>query len=641
MPGRQGPSLPLSARPPVYYHLVGSGTDLKAIQWRLNMRQASRWVLLLLTCLMVSCGAQEKRLNLMIIGVDTLRPDHLGCYGYGRDTSPNIDKLAGRSVLFENVVSQAPWTLPSFATMLTSLYPTQHGAGDLHSHGAGSYGTRMNTSFPPLAMMLLKQGYSTGAVVNAPALAPELGIDRGFEFYSATPRWNRRLADKTTEDALDWIDKNRENRFFIFVHYFDPHLDYEPPAPYDTLYDSGYRGRIGSSFTREDYYKMEKMLAREDDPEARAEWDHIRALYDGEIRFTDKAVGELLDGLKERGLADNTLIVFLSDHGEEFFDHGGFEHGHTLYNELIRVPLMFSLPGRLPKTMRIEEQVRILDVVPTVLEILGVKPWTHLEGASLIPLITGEGEYASGGASLLPARSAYSESMLYGTEKKSITAYPWKYIYDTITGEKLLFNLADDPGEKHNIAGAGTASEGLLNEVMTKTLLSLAETWYIEVAGGTTPHTFDITVTAQTRPINGKFTMHTFLDRDGHVVDDALMPVAGNTPNVIRLSGLELGGRVTLAFQAAPRMVPVEFNFAMDGRPADTVTYLGEDLARPGSMPFKEKGGKVGTSVGAPANRPDEPYIMVWHTGSMFEPGTQVELGEDTERQLRALGYIQ
>ena len=418
------------------------------------MRRTSRWLLAVLACLIVSCGAQEKRLNLMIIGVDTLRPDHLGCYGYGRDTSPNIDNLAGRSVLFENVVSQAPWTLPSFATMLTSLYPTQHGAGDIHSQAAGSYGTQMNTSFPPLAMMLLKQGYSTGAVINAPALAPELGVDRGFESYSATPRWDQRTADKTTEDALSWIDENRDGPFFVFVHYFDPHLDYEPPAPYDTLYDPGYTGRLGRSFTREDYGRIESILTEENDPHARAEWDHIRALYDGEIRFTDEAVGALLDGLEERGLADNTLIVLMSDHGEEFFDHGGFEHGHTLYNELIRVPLIFSLPGRLPEAMRIGTQVRILDIMPTVLEILGIRPWTHLEGSSLVPLMTGEGEYASGGASLLPASFAYSECMLRGTEKKGLTAYPWKYVYDTITGEKMIFNLADDPGEKHNLAGS-------------------------------------------------------------------------------------------------------------------------------------------------------------------------------------------
>jgi arylsulfatase A-like enzyme len=605
------------------------------------MRLLVRSAVLLLAFLVVSCGVEDRRLNLVIIGVDTLRRDHLGCYGYERETSPNIDRLAERSVLFEDVVSQSPWTLPSFCTMLTSLYPTQHGAGDLHSHGAGAYGTRMNASFPPLAMMLLKKGYSTGAVVNAPALAPELGVDRGFEFYSTTPRWNRRLADVTTEDALKWIDENTGGPFFLFVHYFDPHLDYEPPAPYDTIFDPDYTGSIGNAFSREDYYKMKDMLSREDDPQAKAAWNHIRALYDGEICFTDKAIGKLLDGLDDRGLSKNTLIVLLSDHGEEFFEHGGFEHGHTLYNELIKVPLMFSLPGKLPQNMRIGQQVRILDVVPTVLEVLGIRPWTHLEGASLMPLITGNGEVASGGASLLPPQFGFSESMLYGTEKKSVTTYPWKLIYDTVTGERMLFNLADDPGEMHNMVDEDLTTAGLLNTVMIKTLLSMTETWYVEIAGGKDHHTFDVAVAVPDRPINGNFTMHAFLDRDGALVDDSRLPVTEASENVIRLEGLDLGGLLTLAFKAFPKMVPVRFDFLVDGRPAGDITYLGEDLAKAEEMPFEEKGGRFGESEGIPATRPQPPYILLWRTGTKFEEGTQVELGEDTKRQLKALGYIQ
>lgn len=605
------------------------------------MRSLARWTAVILACLVVSCGFEEQKLNVMIIGVDTLRRDHLGCYGYERPTSPNIDALAGRSVLFEDAVSQSPWTLPSFATMLTSLYPTQHGAGDLHSHGAGSYGTRMGTSFPPLPMMLLKKGYSTGAVINAPALAPELGVDRGFEFYSTTRRWNRRRADRTTMDALRWIDENSENPFFMFVHYFDPHLDYEPPAPYDTIFDPDYTGSIGSVFAREDYFKMQNILHSEGDPHAQAEWKHIRALYDGEILFTDKAVGDLLEGLEERGLAKNTLVVFLSDHGEEFFDHKGFEHGHTHYDELIKVPLMFSLPGRLPENTRIERQVRILDVVPTILDVLGIRPWTHLEGASLMPLISGEGEPSTGGASLLPAQFAYSESMLYGTEKKCITAFPWKFIYDTITEERMLFNLAQDPGEHDNMIGEDSETEGLFNELIIKTLLSLSDTWYLEVAGGRDSHIFDISVTVPDRPINGKFTMHTFLDRDGHLIDGDRLPVVQADNNAIRLENLELGGLVTLAFNTAPGMVPVGFDFAIDGKPAREITYLGGDLVQPDAMPFKQRGGRSSPSAGEPSTRPEPPYVLLWRPGTKFEPGAQVELGDDTKRQLKALGYIQ
>jgi arylsulfatase A-like enzyme len=604
------------------------------------MKTPGKVSILLAVCLAIACGAKEQSLNVVIIGVDTLRRDHLGCYGYERETSPNIDRLADESVLFEDAVSQCPWTLPSFATVLTSLYPSQHGAGFLKP-GSGAFGNRMSTAFPPLAMMLLKQGYSTGAIVNAPALAPELGVDRGFEFYSTAPRWDERVADATTKDALNWIDEHLEGPFFLFVHYFDPHLTYAPPAPYDTIFDPGYQGEIGKAFDRESYSKMSEHLSRENDPRVQADWNHIRALYDGEIAFTDEAVGELLNGLEKRDLRDNTLIVFLSDHGEEFNDHGGFEHGHTLYDELIKVPLMFSLPGQLPENVRVSQQVRLLDVVPTILSVLGIRPWTHLEGADLMPLISGEGEPKSGGASLLPSGFAYSESMLYGTEKKSVTAYPWKLIYDTVTEEEALLNLAQDPGEKTDLLHENAETKGLLEEVLFKTLLALADTWYIEIAGGRDIHTFDLLVTVPDRPINGRFKMHKFLDSDGRIVDADRVALVEASENVLRLEGLELRGGLIMAFSAVPKRVPVSFDFRVDGEPAKSVTYLGEQLSRVETMPFEQKSGRFVQSKGAPTDRPEPPYILVWHSASMFEGGTPVEFGEDTKRKLRALGYIQ
>jgi hypothetical protein len=490
-------------------------------------------------------------------------------------------------------------------------------------------------------MMLLKKGYSTGAIINAPALAPELGVDRGFEYYSTTPRWNRRVADETTRDALKWIDENSDDPFFIFVHYFDPHLDYEPPSPYNTAFNPDYDGAIEGAFTRETYYKMQEMLSREDDPQARKEWGHIIDLYDGEILFTDRAVGDLLKGIDERGLRDNMLIVFMSDHGEEFFDHKGFEHGHTLYDELIKVPLMFSLPGRLPEGKRIGQQVRILDVLPTVLEILDIRPWTHLEGASLMPLMAGEGSVESGGASLLPSRFAYSESMLYGTEKKSITAFPWKFVYDTVTEEEQLFDLAGDPGEQTNAVAIHQDTGELMREVLLKTVLTIDETWYVEAAGGNTDHIFDITITVPDRPINGNIKMYHFMDSEGHLIDEERLPLTEASNDIIRLEGLELGGTLTLAFKAGPKMVPVKFDLRIDGESAQSATYLGEKLVRPEGIPFREVGGRFKPTEGAPGERPEPPYIVVWHTGRRFEAGVQVELGDDTKRQLKALGYIQ
>lgn len=605
------------------------------------MKHVGRLLLLAVISAALSCGTQDDRpLNVMIIGVDTLRPDHLGCYGYHRDTSPNTDRLAREGVLFEDAVSQSPWTLPSFATLFTSLYPSQHGAGFLEQ-GAGTYGRRMQTAFPSLAMMLLKRGYTTGAIVNAPALAPEFGVDKGFEVYDTTPRWDRRIADGTTIDALAWLDLNKDGPFLVFVHYFDPHLTYEPPAPYDTLFDPGYGGRIGPSFDRETYMEMKDVLSRENDPEARADWDHIRALYDGEIAFTDKAIGDLMAGLEDLGLKDNTLIIYLSDHGEEFFEHQGFEHGHTLFDELIKVPLIFSLPGVIRENVRVSQQVRLIDVMPTILDIVGITPRTHLEGASLKPLIKGEGSIAESKTSLLPARFAYSESMLYGTEKKSITAYPWKLIYDTVTEEEMLFNLAHDPSEHNDLIATESEAGSLLEDMIFATMFSLSETWFVELSGGTQGHTFDLLLNVQRRPTAGSIKTCKVLDAEGHVTANDRLAFKELSSKTVELEGQELAGTVRLALQIDPTRIPVEFHLKIDGEPATERTFLGEHLSAPGGMPFVEKATRRAPSKGRPGSRPEPPYVLIWHAGGELEAETPVRLSEETKDKLRALGYIQ
>jgi arylsulfatase A-like enzyme len=597
------------------------------------MRNALKLILFAFVAIVLACGKPERRLNVMIIGVDTLRPDHLGCYGYDRDTSPNTDRLAEDGVLFENVISQSPWTLPSFATVFTSLYPTQHGAGSLKS--------LMRTSFPPLAMILLKHGYSTGAVINAPALKREFGVNRGFESYDVNPPGVERSADQVTADALKWIDLNREGPFFIFVHYFDPHLSYSPPAPYDTLFNPAYRGRLKNSFDINEFpqarvtnFESMKVLTP-------ADWNHIRSLYDGEIAFTDMAVGHLIDGIEEMGLRRNTLIVFLSDHGEEFFEHEGFEHGHTLYEELLRVPLVFSLPDALLQGVRINRQVRLLDVAPTILDLLNIDPGTHIEGVSLRPLLTGKGDVNASSVSLLPPDVAYAEALLHGRERKSVTAYPWKLIYDTVNREEMLFNLEHDPGETDNVRAGEHEKCHLLEEVLFKTLFGISGTWYLEVAGDGRPHEFDITIRAQSRPVAGKISLPKIFDEHGHLVGPDRIRFDEVSPNMLKMEGLELTGKLTLAFKADPRRVPLTFDLTIDGQPATDRTFLGESLAQAGEMPFTQKRARQAESEGTPTGRPDTPYFLVWHTGSAFQDEKPVRLDEEIKQELRALGYIQ
>ena len=594
---------------------------------------AMRLVMLLALCL--ACGEEKPRLNVVLIGVDTLRGDHLGCYGYERNTSPKIDEFATRAVLFENVVAPSPWTLPSFTTVFTSLHPTQHGANGSRN--------ALRANIPTLASILQANGYATGAVINAPYLKSRYHVDRGFDFYSMPPPEGRD-ADGTTRDALEWIDENSDRPFFMFAHYFAPHLPYGPPAPYDTIFDPAYTGRIKNPYRPKDLPKFRDKGFRQMESLSDADWNHIRSLYDGEIAFTDVAVGELLAGLEERGLTDNTLIVFLSDHGEEFFEHHGFEHGHSLYDELIKVPMLFSLPGVLLEDVRIARQVRLLDVEPTILDVLGIPPWTKLEGVSLLPLMTGRGGLQPAEASLLPPEIAFSEAILYGDEQKSLSAYPWKLIYDTGDDELAIFNLAEDPGEFAVLADVPTESFHLLEQTLYRMLLRTSDTWFLEMAGGSEPHTFDLKVTSQPVRGRGDFKFHRIIDGKGSILRTDSISTASIESSVIEIRNIEVKEPLILAFKPAQGEAPIEFDLRIDGWPAVQNTFIGEALARPVVMPFAEKAPRLESDdmrLGEPAGRPDGPYYLLWLYRSQYREESSIELDAEAERELRSLGYIQ
>jgi arylsulfatase A-like enzyme len=595
--------------------------------------QPARLAAIAAMCLALTCGNEQARLNLVLIGVDTLRHDHLGCYGYDRDTSPNIDELADKGVLFENVVSPCPWTLPSFASVFTSLYPTQHGATGTH--------TPMRTTFPTLASLLKDNGYATGAIINAPYLKQKFKLDRGFDFYDMPPREGR-AADGTTEDALTWIDENRDLPFFIFIHYFDPHIPYSPPAPYDTLFDPDYSGTMKMDNLPKGLPRLRMRGFKEMEAATDADWNHIRSLYDGEIAFADEEIGNLLKGLDGRGLTENTLIVFLSDHGEEFFEHGGFEHGHSLFDELLKVPLIFSLPGGLPEHVRISRQVRLLDVEPTILELLDITTETSLEGVSLVQLLGGGRSLQAGKDCLLPSEIGYSEALLYGSQKKSLTAHPWKLIYDTKGGEMSVFNLEEDPGEHQDLSSEAGESLDLLQQTLFKTLFAISDTWYVEMGGGKEPHRFDLNISCEVIRGSGHYKLHKWIDKDGNILPADAFGTANIGPTRIEIQNLRIREPVTLAFKPPRERVPIRFDLHIDGKPAAERTFIGDLLTQPVMMPFVEPGSENDPSADArPGAPPDAPYFLVWLSETEYRGEINIRLDEETKQELRALGYIQ
>jgi arylsulfatase A-like enzyme len=305
--------------------------------------------------------------NVLLVIIDTARADHFSTFGYVRHTTPNLDRLAAEGQRFDEAWSQSPWTLPSVATILTGQPPHVHGA----TRGArGIHPIREEVE--PLARRLRAVGYATAAFINVLWCAPEISrLDRGFDHYDhrETDESNRghRDAAETTDATLAWLDRAGDDPFFIVTHYFDPHLTYDPPAPYDTMFERGTGPRVPPGFG-----SASQVFAVRDGkirltPGQR---ESLIARYDGEIRFTDEQFGRLREGLEQRGRWDDTLVIVVADHGEEFWDHGGFEHGHSHHRELLRTPLLVRRPGG-PSGQIVDDRVRQVDIAPTILDFAG------------------------------------------------------------------------------------------------------------------------------------------------------------------------------------------------------------------------------------------------------------------------------
>ena len=392
--------------------------------------------------------ADESWPNIVLISVDTLRPDHLGCYGYQRKTSPRIDKLASEGALFEQAVSSTSWTLPAHCAMFTGLADTVHGCIEMDR--------RLAESRVTLAERLSAAGYATAGFFSGPALHPVFGLAQGFDKYVDCTSYadlsvkvvgtgqtldggvveSRSNADITnprvSEAVCDWLTNNRQRPFFMFIHMWDVHFDFIPPPPYDRMFDPEYTGTA----TGENFFINPDVNPRM----PKRDLEHIIALYDGEITWTDAHLGKILDQLDTLSLRDNTIVMLLSDHGEEFFEHGRKGHRQTLYDEVIRIPLIVRFPGKIPAGRRYEHQARMIDVVPTLLDLAGIPNPEDVMGRSLKPVFDG---YALSSDDL-----AVSELFSVGRELRSFRRPDRKLIHNRKTKESVIYALTADPAEQ-------------------------------------------------------------------------------------------------------------------------------------------------------------------------------------------------
>lgn len=389
-------------------------------------------------------GSEEqipKAKKLVLIVVDTLRADRLGCYGYkAQPTSPHIDKLASEGVLFEHFAVASPWTAPSFGTILTGLPPTIHRAGKILSKkskaGQEVLGVRvsgLSKSVPTLGEMI--PSLKRGAIMNNAFLHPALGFARGFDHYDHknSSLLESRLASEVTQAAVGWLKENKDEDFFLLVHYFDPHISYDPPAKYKEMFAPGNAGLISAPF--KDHYRARSGKLKPSEEEKA----FIIGLYNGELRFVDDQIGELIAQMERLGLLDNTWIAVTSDHGEEQFDHGSFDHGHRYEEEVTRVPFILRAPkGRWNAGRRIPHLARHIDILPTILELYDVEAQKYLIGRSLLPLVDGRES---------SPRPAYMEYNLYWGQKYALYDGRYKFIANVYSGRGYLYDLLEDPGE--------------------------------------------------------------------------------------------------------------------------------------------------------------------------------------------------
>jgi arylsulfatase A-like enzyme/Tfp pilus assembly protein PilF len=365
--------------------------------------------------------------NVLLITLDTTRADHLSCYGPHGAKTPHLDGLAARGVRFAQATAQVPLTLPSHACIMTGAYPPVHGLRDMG-------GFILDQSHPTIASLAQSAGFATAAFVGSRAVARHFGLSHGFDIYdddmgAQTEEgklpgiFPERRAGVVTNRALEWLKQNAGKKFFLWVHYYDPHEPYDPPEPYKHQY--------------------------------------AQRLYDGEIAYMDEQVGRLLDGLEQFGLGSRTLVVAVGDHGESLGEHGELTHGIFLYDATLHVPLIVSGPD-VPGGKVIEDQVRSIDLHPTVMEFLHLAPSREAQGVSLWPLIQSgtrvRSNYSYG-------ETIYPKTYMGWSELRAMRTDGWKYI---LAPHPELYDLHRDPGELQNLIAQHAAEADQFQKLLWK-----------------------------------------------------------------------------------------------------------------------------------------------------------------------------
>jgi len=394
-------------------------------------------------------------MKILFIVVDTLRADHLKCYGYGKDTSPNIDKIASEGVLFERAYASDVPTQPSYTAMFTGQRGVKTG---IVSH---SRTEELRKGVPYLSEILAANGYTTAAVSTLYMMREWFA--RGFHYYMNPFAGKRRAglqqidADDINSMTVPWIRANADKDFFIFIHYWDPHTLYIPPKPYRNLFYEGKdptdpENRSLDNLRKSNLWPFYRRMLKEmkeanDFPRDITDLDFIKAQYDGEIRYVDDKIGEIVQTLTDLGVLDDALIIITADHGESLGEHNEYFDHCTVYEPIIHVPLIIRYPKEFPRGERIRELVQSIDIPYTILKLAGIPIPKTFEGRDLLPIANKEAEGYD---------EVYSNQGLWSAKRTIITRDGWKLIKTIDPGfwecpPVELYNLEKDPEETRNL----------------------------------------------------------------------------------------------------------------------------------------------------------------------------------------------
>jgi len=397
----------------------------------------ARLVTLILSIALLQSACGDRRdappPNFVLISLDTLRPDTLGCYGSARALTPTLDAVCSEGTVFDRAVANAPWTLPSHVSLLTGRYP--------RNHGVKNVGKQVPDNVPMLQEVLAEAGYVTAAIIGSPKLGPRYGLDRGFQQGAEHPPGAGRAAPQQIEQAIGWMSAQQQagRPFFLFFHNFDAHTDYDPADATRERLVSPYRGEQRGAGAQ--LLALREANGHLQPPDIQ----FLRQLYEAGVHDLDADLAPLFAFLSDPAVAEDTVVFVTSDHGEEFYEHGSVLHGVTMHRETLRIPLIAWGRG-IPAGQRVSGLVQLSDLLPTLLDLSGLPAVSAVDGISLAPAFAGEG---------LPRRYAFAEADWRGDTLdtfRMVRDERSKLIFNRVTGDVSLFDLENDPEEQHDIA---------------------------------------------------------------------------------------------------------------------------------------------------------------------------------------------